>query len=291
MHRPIGHIRNRHATRAAAGRPQAPGTILRQPEDFAALDAALAEFREAGVSALAVEGGDGTVREVVSRAFGLWEGAPPPFAILATGNTNLVARSAGRLLAEALGRDPASLRRRALPVLKAERAGGDPLRGFILGAGAYAAATRWAREEAAARHGLQVAVAVLRLLGSPQLRGPFEIGFAEAGAPAPSPRTLVAVTSLPGGLIWGLSPFWGGGEGPLRYLDVAAAPPRLAIGALRAALGRPARWMAPHWRSGRAPALNLAPGAEFVMDGEVFAPGADGVVRLSAAETATFLST
>lgn len=290
MSSPIGLIRNRRATRAGVGR--APGSaLLRQPESLAALDAALAEFREAGVAAIVIEGGDGTVREVLSRAFPLWEGAPPPFGVVAAGNTNLVARSAGRLPPEALGRDPSGLRRRALPVLEAARAGRDTLCGFVLGAGAYAAATRWAQEEAGARHGLQVALAVARLLRGPTLRGPFALGFdPEGGVPVPAPRTLVAATSLPGALIWGLSPFWGGGAGPLRWLDVAAEPPRLALAAAFAATGRPRRWMAPHWRSGRTAVAALAPGAEFVMDGEAFPPGEDGLVRLSARRSATFLS-
>lgn len=289
MSSPIGHIRNRAATRAARGAPAAAGAVLREPDSFAGLEAALAEFREAQVSTLLIEGGDGTVREVVSRAFRIWSGAPPPFAIRATGNTNLIARSAGRAPEGPLS--PDRLRQRALPVLKAARAGAEPMRGFILGAGAYEAATRIAREEIGARHGLQVALAVLRLLRAPALRGPFPIGFsAGEAAPGPEPRMLVALTSLPGALIFGLSPFWGGGAGPLRFLDIAASPPRLALAAPFVALGRPRRWMAKAYRSGRTATATLALEGAFVMDGEPFAPGSDGLVRLSAAETATFLS-
>ena len=286
----IGLIRNRAATRAARGTPAGAGEILRMPEDFAALEAALSEFREAEVATIVIEGGDGTVREVLSRAFRLWEGAPPPFALRPTGNTNLIARSAGRAPREG-SLAPERMRRRVLPVLKAERAGAETMRGFIAGAGAYEAATRYAREEIGARHGLQVLLAVLRLLRARSLRGPWEVGFAPGvDAPAIAPRMLVAVTSLPGALLFGLSPFWGGGVGRLRFLDIAARPPCLAVAAPFVALGRPMRWMSKAYRSGRTEAATLRLETPFVMDGEPFAPGADGLLRLSADETATFLS-
>lgn len=290
MSSPIGIIRNRAATRAARGAPAGAGEILRMPEDFAALEAALSEFREAGAAAIVIEGGDGTVREVASRAFRLWEGAPPPFALRPTGNTNLIARSAGRA-PRGVPLAPERLRRRVLPVLKAERAGAEAMRGFIAGAGAYEAATRLAREEIGARHGLQVLLAVLRLLRSRALRGPWPIGFAaSATAPESAPRMLVAATSLPGALLFGLSPFWGTGSGRLRFLDIAAEPPRLALAAPFVALGRPRRWMAEAYRSGRSEAATLRLETPFVLDGEPFAPGADGLVKFTAAETATFLS-
>ncbi|MFN3260527.1 MAG: diacylglycerol kinase family protein [Pikeienuella sp.] len=291
MSSPIGLIRNRAATRATRGSPAGAGEILRMPEDFAALEAALAEFREAGVAAIVIEGGDGTVREVVSRAFRIWGGSPPPFSLRPTGNTNLIARSAGCAPRGGAPLAPERLRRSVLPVLKAEREGAEAMRGFIVGAGAYEAATRFAREEIGARHGLQVLLAVLRLLRSRALRGPWPIGFAASTtAPESAPRMLVAATSLPGALLFGLSPFWGSGSGRLRFLDIAAEPPRLALAAPFVALGRPRRWMSEAYRSGRSEVATLRLETPFVMDGEPFAPGADGLVRLTASETATFLS-
>ncbi|WP_340108340.1 diacylglycerol kinase family protein [Pikeienuella sp. HZG-20] len=293
----VGHIRNRAATRAAARAGMAgPAAMLsRSPDTLTALTEALAEMKAAGVRRIIIEGGDGTVREVLSRALPLWGDAPPEFAICATGNTNLIARSGGRIGPEEAALiigAPEKFRRRRVPVLKVERAGETPIRGFMLGAGAYAAATKMAREEIGARHGAQVALAVLRLIRSPRLRASSEIGFSPgAAAPAaPEPRLLVALTSLPAALILGLSPFWGAGEGAIRWLDIAGDPPHLALAAPFIAFGAPRRWMRRAYRSGRAETAALSLDAHFVLDGEHFAPGADGDVTVSAAEAVTFLS-
>lgn len=291
----IGHIRNQKATRAGARAAFAhEAAISRSPKGFAALDEALAEMRAAGVRRIVIEGGDGTVREAIGRALPLWGEAPVEFAILASGNTNLIARSGGRVSAAAAARladMSAPVRRRVIPLLKVEREGERPLMGFIMGAGAYATATKMAREEIGARHGAQVALAVLRLLRSPRLRAPSPIGFAPDGrATEVEPRLLVAVTSLPGALLYGLSPFWGSGTGALRWLDIAANPPRLALAAPFIAFGAPRRWMRAHYRSGRSRTAELQIDAPFVMDGEHFEPGPGGRLRLSAEQTVTFVS-
>ncbi|QIE56908.1 hypothetical protein G5B40_16565 [Pikeienuella piscinae] len=267
--------------------------MTRAPEGLPALDAALAEMRAAGVRRLVVEGGDGTVREVMSRAFTLWAGSPPEFAILAAGNSNLIARSAGRIEEADLDRLIAAngARRRALAVLRVARARAPEIRGFVLGAGAYVAATRLAREEIGARHGPQIVLAVLRLLRSKALRAPSSIGFGCDGAPdEPRQRMLVGLTSLPGALIYGLEPFWGGGDGAIRWLDIAADAPRLMLAAPFVAFGAPRRWMRGGYESGRAARATLALDAPFVMDGEEFEAGADGRIEVTAAESATFLS-
>lgn len=295
MSSPIGHIRNPAATDGGkAALAAAPSLMSRAPIGFAALDAALAEMRAANVRAIIIEGGDGTVREVISRVMPLWRGAPPPFAILATGNTNLVARKVGRVDARGAARlivDPSSARHSEAALLKLERQALPALRGFIMGAGAYAAATRLAQKDIGARHSAQVAQTVLRLLRSSELRTPSQIGFgAGSAAPALAARTLVGLTSLQGPLMFGLSPFWGDGEGPIRWLDIASSPPHFALAAPFIAFGRPRRWMRDHYRSGRLAEATLSLDADFVLDGEHFPPGADGLVKVTAAETATFLS-
>ena len=73
-------------------------------------------------------------------------------------------------------------------------------------------------------------------------------------------------------------------------MDIDANPPRLLLGAMCLALGRAPKWMRSHYRHAACAAVTLRLSADFVMDGERFSPGADGDLRLSAAETATFLS-
>lgn len=286
-----GHILNGRATRFAHTEP-VEGVIRRAPKDFASLEEALAEMHAAGVSRLVIDGGDGTIREVLSRAPEIWEGEPPEYAIIPSGNTNLIARSAGVVEGEdAVARVDAApitaFRRVTLPVLRVERAGRPPLRGFIMGAGAYEAATRVAHEEIAARHGAQVLIAIWKLLTGPRLREGARIGV---NGDRPRPRMLTACTTLPGSLIYGFEPFWGEGEGPIRWLDIDKNPPLLALSAPFVAFGRPTFWMRRAYRSGAASRLELALETDFVLDGECFDPGDDGRVRVFADETATFLS-
>lgn len=304
MTAPTGHIRNPRATRGGAPAQWAPGTIRREITDFADLDAILRDLAAAGVRRLVIEGGDGTVREVLSRAPEIWAGAPPDYAIVKAGNTNLIARQVGAVTPAAL--DPGRLRRRETPLLTVIRAGARPLRGFILGAGAYEKATTLAQREIALRHGPQVALAVLRALMRPEIRAANRIGFAPGAAPGaaapPEDRLLIAVTSLQGPLIYGLDPFRSGAPatdpatdeatnaGALRWLDIRAGAPRLALGVFFTACGRPRRWMATHYHRGRADQAAITLDGPFVMDGEAFEPGADGGAHVSTRESATFLS-
>lgn len=286
-----GHILNGRATRSTPTEP-VEGVIRRAPKDFSGLDDALAEMHAAGVSRLVIDGGDGTIREVLSRAPEIWEGEPPEYAIIPNGNTNLIARKAGAVEGEdAVARINAApftaFRRVRLPMLRVERAGRPALRGFIMGAGAYEAATRIAQEEIAARHGPQVLLAIWRLITGSNLRDGALIGV--NGAP-PKRRMLSACTTLPGRLIYGFEPFWSEGEGPIRWLDVDAHPPLLILSAPFIAYGRPMFWMRRAYRSGASRRFDLELVADFVMDGERFDPGDDGRVGVSAEETATFLS-
>jgi hypothetical protein len=102
-------------------------------------------------------------------------------------------------------------------------------------------------------------------------------------------RFLLLATSLDR-LMLGLWPFWGEGAGPVRWLDVAAPPKRLAAALWAARQGRPGPWMpAAGYRSGRADRLAIRLRTPFVLDGEVFEPGPDGLV-LSAPGQVAFVT-
>lgn len=298
MPRPVGHIRNPFATRnGLAVGPAQQGVIMRAPEGFDALATSLQEMAEAGVDIVIIDGGDGTVRDVISRAAAIWTKAglaPPRYAIIAHGNTNLIARSAGQLKRADIARlvdQPTSFRLTELNILQVSRQDHPDLKGFIMGAGAYETATRIAQEELSTRHGAQVIHAVVKLVRNAELRKPSPIGIGFDGQPVHSEdRTLVGVSTLPGALLYRLQPFWGSGEGSLRWLDIAAQPRRLLLAAPFIAFGAPRRWMQEHYKSGRAHRMTLQLRSPFVLDGESFDPGADDLVQLSADETATFLA-
>ncbi|MEM7268034.1 MAG: diacylglycerol kinase family protein [Pseudomonadota bacterium] len=283
---PIGHIRNPRATRS---RPSsAAGEVIsRAPDSFGALEDALSEMAEAGVERLVIDGGDGTIREVISRAPEIWE-TPPAYAIIRSGNTNLIARSVGA--SRDVAAATAAARATELRMLKVEREGEPPLRGFIMGVGAYERATRMAQQEMASKHGLQVVLTVLRAARDPALRDSGEIGLSLDGAASDERRMLVGLSTLPGKLIYCMEPFWGEAGGPIRWLDIAANPPRLGRALPFVAFGRPRRWMAEAYRSGSSQVVEIRSPNGFVLEGERFASGPEGRIRVTAAETATFLS-
>jgi hypothetical protein len=99
-------------------------------------------------------------------------------------------------------------------------------------------------------------------------------------APADHARFMLLATPLDQ-LMFGLWPFWGGGTGAIRWLDVAAPPQRLAAG-LWSMLRRRAPGL-PGWHSGRAASLRIGLDRPFVLDGELFEPGPDGLLLTASA--------
>lgn len=289
----IGYIRNARSTGGGAPPASDADLLVRAPASFVELDADLTEMHAAGVSTLIIDGGDGTIREVLSRAQDIWASNPLQYTIVASGNTNLIARKTGALPSD----DPAgavrsgALRSTSIPIMKVERPGKTPIRGFIMGVGAYATATRIAQEEIASRHGLQVAMTILKLVFSRKLRAGerFSVRHNDQQE-SDEARMLIGLSTLPGKLIFGFEPFWNTGAGPIRWLDIAANPHALLLATPFVAFGAPRRWMRRAYRSGSSQQVEMTLNSDLVVDGERFAPGTDGKVRVTAAETATFLA-
>ena len=272
------------------------------------LTRSLAEARAGGAEVVLVDGGDGTVREILSRLPAIWGDALPQIGIFPRGNTNLIAREVGALTAPDAVAE--ILRRRAtgsaLPirrrrVLRVDYPGGEPapMRGFMLGWGAYAAGTRIAREEIIGTGPRQVAITVLAMLkrclfgaGRGALRRGVATRLAIDGAPMPPGNRIIGLaTTLRGPLVARMNPFWGEGDGPVRWLDVREPGRRLWLAAPAVLAGRPWRWMKDAgYASGRAHRLEVALDTPFVMDGEIFEPPRDGPLTLSAGEEVSFIS-
>ncbi|RKJ98015.1 diacylglycerol kinase family protein, partial [Teichococcus wenyumeiae] len=110
----IGIISNPRSSSHRAGQAGLAEAAARlphaAPESREALRAALAGFAADGVEVLAVHGGDGTLREVLSALPQAWAGPMPAIAPLPAGRTNLAAHTLGY---PAAGRreDPTDLRR------------------------------------------------------------------------------------------------------------------------------------------------------------------------------------
>lgn len=298
----IGLLRNAVST-GNRGRPPPvlpSGTTLVEPNSPEETVAALGALKAAGTEVVVIDGGDGTVRAVLSRLDRVFD-TPPPIAIIANGNTNLIARRLGAVtqrggLARLAALTPAGAdgHLRTAPVLRIDFADGRPAeRGFIAGWGAYAAGTRIGTREIAARHGAQIVRAVAATLRrtlvgkeAAMLRRGVPCEFrADGHEVVEGPRFLGIATTLPGPLIAGLSPFWGEGSGALRWLDISAPPRRLALAAPLVALGRPMGWMRrAGYRSGRAGRIDLVLTGDLVMDGEAVASGAGMAATMTANE-------
>lgn len=312
----LGLIRNPRSQRNKRGgrdaREQAAallGFYFAEPATPQELRETLSDFAREGVDTLCVDGGDGTVRDVLTALPATFGDRPPRLAILAAGKTNLIAADVGtsgyglpglsRLMQSAgQGRLGGQISRR--PVLCVEWPDGEhpPVRGMFMGAGAFTRGTELANariHRAGFTQGAAVALAIAGVLGGALVgRDPHGWMKGEAirlqvdGAPViDGPRFLLLSTTLHR-LILGLWPFWDHGEAPLRYLDIGAQPPGLVRALPRIAAGRPAPWMraAGAYRSGGAERLDLTLPGPFIMDGETY-PG--GRVRLSAANHIDFV--
>lgn len=308
----VALVRNPNSTRnlkSPAGVAAPAGVALIEGGTFGALSGGLAAARSDGVDVILIDGGDGTVREVLSRLPDLWGAALPRVGILPRGNTNLIAREVGSLgpaaggVAEALRRLDAGppLRERRRALLRIDYPAGEhrTLRGLMMGWGAYAEGTRIAREEIAGRGSGQAALAALSTLrrtligpGSAAMRRGVSAGLCIDGVPAvAAARLLGLATTLQQSLIAGMNPFWGAGPGAIRWLDIAAPGHRLALAAPFLALGRPRRWMTrAGYASGRAAQIELRLDTPFIMDGEPFPPAVSGPIVLSGHEEIVFIS-
>jgi hypothetical protein len=305
----LGVVSNRYSdgndgfSAIAAAAADLPDVLCETPDDLSALPRVLKDFAAAGVEVLAVDGGDGTVRDVLTALPASFGDAWPALALLPSGKTNLIARDVGgfgrgvegllRLRRRLAGGAVRAATRRTLEAVPAE--GGATVRGMFCGAGVFTYATRMAGAwtyNRGIKQNAGVAVAMARTLWDSRRGREGEacipMATAEEGAPLPaaSPHFLLLATTLEK-LMLGFWPFPRKGEGDLRWLAVAAPPRRLARALWAAWRGRP--FAGPGYRSGRTGALSVSLSAPFVVDGEIFAPGETGVV-LRAGPGVRFLS-
>lgn len=282
----------------AAGRAEPPareGVLSAAPATRAALTAALAEFAAAKVDLLVIDGGDGTVREVLTCAAEPFGARLPPLAVLPSGKTNALALDLGAPRGWSLdaalesARAARIARRRPIDVFRA----GDPAplgRGFLFGAGVFVRATELAQrthrlgafDDLAI--GLTLAAALTRTLFG-GARGPWRVGEAmrlkvDGGAAEALQLSLLLASTLER-LPLDLKPFGPAAEG-LKALTVAAPPRRLAAALPPLLAGRSPAWLEPAgYRRLRPQSLELSLPSGFVLDGELF-PGGDLTVRAGA---------
>lgn len=272
---------------------------------FANLPDQIRQLTDAGVSAIFVEGGDGTLQAVMTALIGACGDAAlvPDIAILPGGSTNLAYKIAGLRrhtpgqVADYLSayRAGSDVFRTPLTALQVNHAGlSSPLAGMLLSTGSLARAMLYTQTQLhgdGQRGSLAVADAALRFVlapgaymyasGAPLLR-PSELAAESTTFQLRGPHALSLMTALPS-LSLGLKPFWGTEEGgAIAYTHAAWPITGFRRAFLKILAGATGPGMAQHGlESHRADEITLTCEDPVVLDGEVLQlpPGGRITVR------------
>lgn len=294
---------HRNRSSVEATRPFVSGTVLAAtPRTQAELAEVLTDFARAGIELLVIDGGDGTIRDVLTQAAKVWAtentGAPcPRVAIVPSGKTNALALDLGipddwtldKALAAA--RDGGVKLRSPVEVERTDT--GQRLRGFLFGAGAFVQATALAQRthRAGAFKGVAVGLAlgwaILQTLfgrasgewrSGDRMRLRYADGTDAGDQTATDRNRYILLACTLKRMPLGVRPFGTPRDG-MKTLLVDAPPRRLAAAAPLIVAGTPARWLAGagyHRIDTESLAVTIESG--FILDGEVY-PGGDLVVR------------
>ncbi|MEE4201366.1 diacylglycerol/lipid kinase family protein [Erythrobacter sp.] len=274
-----------------------PHVHISKPGDRSQLPAALAEFAERGIDLLVINGGDGTVRDVLSSGAPIFGDDWPAIAVLPKGKTNALTVDLGvpqgwSLQDAAAAFDTGGrVMRRPLDITQIGGSHNSRVLGFILGAGAFTTATN--AGQSAHRLGAfnSFAVAAAAAMGifqwlfasrsNPWRRGTkMAIGLgatdtpmAHSGIGDPEWRQTLFASTLER-MPAGLKPFGDLREG--LKLAVADQIDRRTIPALVDVMrGKtPARMRERGLHREVAPQFSLRIEDSFILDGEAFPPGA-----------------
>ena len=294
----VGIVRNPRSHRNKGHEPELArcSNILTQtPSTRDELRTTLMDFAARGIDYLVVDGGDGTVRDVLTCGADIYGDAWPALIVLPKGKTNALAVDLGLpnhwSLAEGL--EAASrgncVRRRPLSISEAERPDAK-VQGFILGAGIFTIATeagqqahRWGAFNSFAV-GLSILWAIVQALFGRSGRGgractPMRLRDPASGSELPRSRhgargeRYMLVASTLERFPLGVRPFGRSRPGlklaimdfPLRWL--MALVPAILFGVHSRAFARNGAHQID------VEALDLDIGASFILDGEAFPAG------------------
>jgi len=301
---------NRKSGGIAAKVVETGDTFVSQPRTHDQLLDDLKRFAEAGVELIVVDGGDGTVRDVVSCIDEAYTGTWPAFAIIPSGKTNVIAGEVGhfdigeagwqRLLALRAGGRLGRVEKKCAALEVTWPLKDLPMqRGFLMGFAAFAEGKHIAEEKLhpmGIAKGLAVAIAIGSVLyrnlmpraNKAETSG--EAGVVQVdGQQINGDRHFLVVASTIDRLTMGMRPFWDAGKGPLNWLDISAPPKRVFRGLMSLARGKRKPWMEQGgYASGRAEVLDIKFDAPFVLDGELYDP--HGHVHVSASQLIRFVS-
>lgn len=275
--------RNRKAE--IAHQVPAPDVVLAAPRTHGELAATLTEFAARGIGLLVIDGGDGTVRDVLTAAADAFGDDMPQVAVLPTGKTNALALDLGLPIGWSLDQVLAAAQtggiRKRSPVI-VRRPDSVDLHGFLFGAGVFVRATELAQRthKAGAFDGFAVALAVVwtvlkTLFGgaSSDWRRGEPMRIAADGETLIDGSTFIALGSTLENLPLGVKPF-GPPRPGLKALVGAAPPRRLVTAIVRVLVGQRGDWFERrgyYHRDAKSVELDVPGG--FILDGELYAGG------------------
>nr|WP_277875903.1 acylglycerol kinase family protein [Acetobacter fallax] len=315
IHNPRSRRNLRDADAFAAQAGKQFGPLFISPDNRDELAHEIRQLAALDVRFIVVNGGDGTVSDVLSAILACYPAdRMPALAILPSGNTNLIANDvgcrfrgvqalkrlqdravAGTLLEGANWRQPV--------VVSWTDAGRTPVAGMFCGLAVFTRGIELAHNPAILErysHDTAVFATVLsviwRLLHRKTRREwldgtPMTLSI-DGGTPDARPRFLFLCTGLHR-LSRGVWPFWQDHEprGGLSYLDILGRPPALARNLFCVLRGRiPERLRrSSAYRSGMTGEIAIKTRDRLVLDGEELDTGPDGHIRLTQGPRIAFI--
>ena len=315
--RRVGVIRNPHSLRNRAARdhdaqpaPRDIEIVEIEPRSADDLPEVVQTMSERGIRHLVVDGGDGTLRDVMSALPPAYGHALPTLTVFAGGNANLTSadvgtaghgRAAMSALLQSLAMPGAGQITRRRPIeVRWPDGSRAPVLGFFIGAATFYRGWKLAIGGVHQRgflHGTAVAATLATAAWKTVAGGrdnPWQVGAPmdvriDDGLAVEGQHFLFLATSLHRlmGTLW---PFYDHGERVIRWLDIDAPPPRFALALPSLLRGKARPWMRESgaYRSGGADRIQLRLESPLVVDGEAFTPGAYGVVELHAGPEIAF---
>jgi diacylglycerol kinase (ATP) len=284
--------RNIGGSIAALGRSDVIGAA---PATRAELRDVLAMFASKDIDLLIIDGGDGTIRDVLTCAGDVWDSGWPDIAILPSGKTNALAVDLGLPdgwsldAALAAGRQGHTVSRSPIEI-EQRHTQSLAVRGFLFGAGAFVDATELAQQthRAGAFNSIAVGLALAWGIGQTLFgRGTsawragsrIGLGFDDRAVrmhdtrPDGTDDRYIMLASTLERLPLGLKPF--GSQRPgLKLLVVDAPPRRLAMMLAPLLAGRETRALEKHgYHRVDASTVTIDTDTSFIHDGESFPRG------------------